>query len=116
MSEFSWEKVKEKYTPGTEVPQLYTENLRSKKTLTILGVDDEYLYFRWGVVRNGTITRSNLERMAEMIEDGVIRQDLDTLVSDYRTIVSDERPTTACAILVDMGVIQLEKKESNEEA
>lgn len=107
MSEF-WEYVKEKYKPGSEVPQLYTEQLKSKKTFKILKVDDEYIHFKWGIVHDGTISRYNLERMAELIEDGVVRPSLDTLISDYRTIVGDERPTTACALLVDMGIIKLE--------
>lgn len=119
MSQF-WDKVKERYKPGMEVPQLYPDVLktRTKSTFTILDVDDEYLHFKWGVVRHGTISRSNLERMAELIEDGVVKQDLDTLVSDYRTIVSDERPTTACALLVDMGIINyrptLEEKDKED--
>lgn len=119
MSQF-WEKVKEKYTPGTEVSQLYPDGLkgRTKSTFTILDVDDNYLHFKWGVVKHGTISRGNLERMAELIEDGVVKQDLDTLVSDYRTIVSDERPTTACALLVDMGIINyrptLQEKQHEE--
>ncbi len=107
MSEF-WQKVKEKYTPGTEVHQLYWQALegRGKNTFTVLEVDDDYVYFKWGVVRRGTLSRTNLERMAELVSDNSVSQDLDTLVSDYRTLIADERPTTACALLVDMGIIQ----------
>lgn len=107
-TKFSWEMVKEKYPPGSKVKQLNTSLHTSTTEMTILNVDDSYIYFKWGVVRNGKISRCNLERMAELVADGVIKQDLATLVNDYRTIISDERPTSACAILVDLGVIQLE--------
>ena len=104
-----WEIVKLKYPPGTEVPQLYTETTSSKRTFTILEVDEKQLHFRWGVVRHGILSRCHLEKMVNLVESGAMRQDLRTLVTDYHTIVSDERPTTACALLIDMGIIKLKE-------
>ncbi len=112
MKTLDWEKVKEKYTPGTKVRQLVTKyhDEKSRKDMTILGVEEDCIRFKWGVVRNGKVSRVNLERMAEMVSDGVVKMTAMTLVNDYRTLVSDERPTTACAILVDLGIIELEEE------
>jgi hypothetical protein len=99
VEKFTWDALRAKYQPGTEVRQLL-----SARTFKILKVDDEAVYFKWAVVTNGKIQRCNLERMAELIEDNVVRKDVSTLVNDYRTLVGDERPSTAIAILKDMGV------------
>lgn len=109
-STLDWEEVKRKYPPGSKVKQLVTKchDPRTVREMTILGVEEDCIRFKWGVVKNGKVSRCNLERMTELVSDGVIKQNTATLVNDYRTIISDERPTTACAILVDLGLITLE--------
>ena len=101
MSVLDWEEVKRKYPPGSQVNQLIGD-----QKFTILLVDDEGVNFRWRLVRNGRLSRSNLERMADLIADGAVMNNPETLVSDYRTIIGDERPTTACALLQDLGFIK----------
>lgn len=100
MSPLDWERVKEKYQPGTMVP-----HIAGSRSFEILRVTDDAIYFKWGVVPEGKIERRHLERLVELIEQGVISTDPVTMTSDYRTLVSDERPTSAIGIVKDLGFI-----------
>lgn len=95
-----WKAVTEKYKDGAKVKHMVGE-----LTFDIINVDDSAIYFNWRVVSNGTVHRSNLERMVELLEEGVVFDDMQTLTSDYRTLVSDERPTIAIGILMDLGFV-----------
>lgn len=95
-----WGAVKAKYKGGAQV-----RHLVGPLTFDILAVDDDVIHFNWRVVTNGTVHRRNLERMVELLEEGVVYDDLQTLTSDYRTLVSDERPTIAIGILRDLGYV-----------
>jgi hypothetical protein len=83
--------------------------LVGKRVLEIKGVDDEGIQFKWGVVSNGVLHRANLERLVELLESGAIRANAVTITSDYRTLVSDERPTTAVAVVRDLGYFNPEE-------
>ncbi len=100
MALLNWEEVKQRYPAGKRIPQLVGPH-----TFEIAEVTDEVLRFKWRLIE-GTIKRQDLERIVEFIEQGVVRPDKVTLTSDYRTLVSDERPTTAIAILQDLGYIK----------
>lgn len=100
MSPLNWELVKEKYAGGALVP-----HLAGNRSLEILRVTDDAIYFKWGVVPEGKVERCHLERLVDLIEQGLISTDPVTLTSDYRTLISDERPTTAIGIAKDLGFI-----------
>jgi hypothetical protein len=99
MAVLNWQIVKERYRSGTLVRTLVGAN-----TFEITEVTDEAIHFRWRLVE-GTIKRRDLERIVDLIEQGVVRPDKVTLTSDYRTLVTDERPTTAAALLQDLGYL-----------
>lgn len=96
-----WEKVKEKYRPGTKV-----RHIVGSRTFEITSVTDDAIHFKWDLVPEGVIRREHLERIVDLIEEGVVRPDQVTLSGDYRTLVSDERPTTAIGILKDLGYVR----------
>lgn len=99
MAELDWQVVKEKYRSGTQVPTLV-----GSTTFEVTEVTEVAIHFKWRLVE-GTIKRRDLERIVELIDQGVVRPDKVTLTSDYRTLVTDERPTTAAALLQDLGYI-----------
>lgn len=99
MAQLDWEEVKAKYPPGAQVPTLV-----GSQTFEIAEVTDDAIRFKWRLIE-GKVKRRDLERIVELIEQRVVRPDKVTLTSDYRTLVSDERPTTAIAILQDLGYI-----------
>jgi hypothetical protein len=99
MTSLNWDEVKERYAKGAKVPYLV-----GTQSFEIAEVTDEAIHFKWRLIE-GTVKRRDLERIVELIEDGAVRPDKVTLTSDYRTLVTDERPTTAAAILQDLGYV-----------
>lgn len=100
MAQLNWEEVKARYPAGTRVPYLVGD-----QTFEIAEVTADAIRFKWRLIE-GKVKRRDLERIVELIEQKVVRPDKVTLTSDYRTLVSDERPTTAIAILQDLGYIE----------
>lgn len=98
MNPLIWEQVKQRYPDGTMVP-----HITGSRKFEILRVTDDAIHFKWGVVSDGIVSRSNLERAVELLIHGVMLPDPASLTSDYRTLVSDEKPTTAAALLKDLG-------------
>ncbi len=99
MAPLNWDEVKQRYPSGTQVPYLV-----GTMEFEVAEVTDEAIHFKWRLIE-GTIKRRDLERIVALIEEGVVRPDKVTLTSDYRTLVTDERPTTAIAILQDLGYV-----------
>ncbi len=99
MAPLNWEDVKERYSEGAKIPYLV-----GTQSFEVAEVTDEAIHFKWRLIE-GTVKRRDLDRIVQLIEDGVVRPDKVTLTSDYRTLVTDERPTTAAAILQDLGYI-----------
>lgn len=98
MTSLNWEQVRQRYPVGTMVPHMV-----GARKFEILRVTDEAIHFRWDVIEDGTVSRCNLERAVELIADGELLTDLACITSDYRTLISDERPTIAAALLKDLG-------------
>jgi hypothetical protein len=94
-----WVTVKKKYGKGAEVP-----TVAGGKTLTVIGVDDEAIHIK-SPLWTAKLSRKNLEKGVELIEQGVIARDPGLFVEDYRIYVTDERPTSAAHILRDLGVL-----------
>jgi hypothetical protein len=95
----NWEEVKKKYAKGAEVP-----TVAGGKTLTVTGCDDEAIYIE-NPLWQAKLSRVNLEKGAELIEDGTIDRDPGLFVEDYRIYVTDERATSAAHIFYDLGFL-----------
>lgn len=100
MCPLDWNKVKEKYQEGALVP-----HIAGPKQFQITKVTEDAIYFKWAAVSNGVIHRKNLERLVDLLEQGAIGADPTSLTSDYRTLVADERPSTAVSIAKDLGYL-----------
>lgn len=94
-----WAEVKKRYEKGAEVP-----TVAGGKTLTVTGCDDEALYIE-NPLWKAKLSRKNLEKGVELIEEGVIDKDPGLFVEDYRVYVTDERSTSAAHILRDLGFL-----------
>ncbi|MEZ5121564.1 MAG: hypothetical protein R2736_08310 [Solirubrobacterales bacterium] len=95
-----WDLVTAKYRDGATISTLV-----GNRQLHITSVGDDGIHCKWDVVQDCLLSRRNLERAVELLEDGTVRADPVTITSDYRTLVADERPTTAAAVLKDLGYL-----------
>ena len=80
-----WSEVKKRYEKGAEVP-----TVAGSKTLTVTGCDDEAIYIENPLWKD-KLTRANLEKGVELIEQGIIDRNPGLFVEDYRVYVTDER-------------------------
>ncbi len=94
-----WKTVKKKYAKGTEIP-----TVAGNKTLTITGCDDQAIYIE-NPLWKAQLSRVNLEKGVELIEEGLIDRDPGLFVEDYRVYVTDERSTSAAHVLYDLGFL-----------
>ena len=95
----NWKTVKKKYAKGAEIP-----TVAGGKTLTITGCDDMAIYIE-NPLWKAQLSRVNLEKGVEMIEEGLIDRDPGLFVEDYRVYVTDERSTSAAHVLYDLGFL-----------
>ncbi len=95
----NWSEVKKKYCKGAEVP-----TVAGGKFLTVTGADDEAIYIE-NPLWKAQLSRVNLEKGVELIEQGVIDRNPGLFVEDYRIYVTDERSTSAAHILRDLGFL-----------
>lgn len=93
-----WTRIESKYANR---PLLRT--LERRKPFRITRVTENAIYVQpeLGLRREYYISRKNLEKAAELIDQGKIRK-----VADYRREVADQRPTYALAILADLGIFK----------
>ena len=94
-----WALVKKRYKDGVEVP-----TVAGGKTLTVTGCDDEAIYIE-NPLWKAQLSRKNLEKGVQLIEEGLIDKDPGLFVEDYRVYVTDERSTSAAHILYDLGFL-----------
>jgi hypothetical protein len=94
-----WAEVKKRYVGGAEVP-----TVAGGKTLQVTGCDDEAIYIE-NPLWKAQLSRSNLEKGVDLIEEGVIDKNPGLFVEDYRIYVTDERSTSAAHILRDLGFL-----------
>jgi hypothetical protein len=95
----NWKTVKKKYAKGAVIP-----TVAGGKTLTITGCDDKAIYIE-NPLWKAQLSRVNLEKGVEMIEEGLIDRDPGLFVEDYRVYVTDERSTSAAHVLYDLGFL-----------
>lgn len=94
-----WSEVKKRYAKGVAVP-----TVAGGKTLKVTGCDDDAIYIE-NPLWKAQLSRVNLEKGVDLIEDGVIDRDPGLFVEDYRVYVTDERSTSAAHILYDLGYL-----------
>lgn len=94
-----WTVVKEKYGQGAEVP-----TVAGNKILQVTGADDENIYI-CSPLWKASLSRNNLEKGVQLIEEGVISRDPGYFVEDYKIYVADERATSVAHILKDLGIL-----------
>ena len=94
-----WTVVKEKYGQGAEVP-----TVAGNKILQVTGADDQNIYI-CSPLWKATLSRDNIEKGVQLIEEGVISRDPGYFVEDYKIYVADERATSVAHILKDLGIL-----------
>lgn len=95
-----WSAVKERYADGADV-----EPIPGASTLSVTGADDEYVYVKHRLWSD-TLSRSNLEKAIQLLEEGKMTKKSGDFIDQYRTFVADERPTTAATVLKDLGFLE----------
>ena len=96
---FDWTVVKERYGQGAEVP-----TVAGNKILQVTGADDQNIYI-CSPLWKATLSRDNIEKGVQLIEEGVISRDPGYFVEDYKIYVADERATSVAHILKDLGIL-----------
>jgi hypothetical protein len=94
-----WGKVLDKYRDGAEI-----DSLPGASTISVSGADDEKIYVKHRLWK-ATLSRSNLERAIEMVSAGEMTRTAADFIDQYRTVIADERPTTAATVLKDLGYL-----------
>jgi hypothetical protein len=94
-----WSIVSQRYAQGAQVP-----TVAGNKILQVTGADDEKIYIK-SPLWSASLSRENLEKGVELIEEGVIGREPGQFVEDYRIYVADERATSAAHILKDLGFL-----------
>ena len=74
----------------------------------VASADDEAIYIE-NPLWKAKLSRVNLEKGVQLIEEGVIDRNPGFFVEDYRIYVTDERSTSAAHILSDLGYLDEDK-------
>jgi hypothetical protein len=85
-----WSIVSQRYADGAQVP-----TVAGGKILQVTGVDEEKIHIK-SPLWVASLSRQNLEKGVELIEEGVIDRQPGQFVEDYKIYVADERATSAC--------------------
>jgi hypothetical protein len=99
MMPLDWSEVRKKYRAGAEV-----STMTGGKFLHIASVDDQAIHIEspiWSVA----LECCNLEKGAELIENGTISRDPGLFVEDYMLYVANQRATSVAHILRDLGFL-----------
>lgn len=94
-----WAYVVERYRDGAEVA-----SLPGTATLSVSGADEEKIYVKHRLWK-ASLSRENLERAIDLVEKGEMTRKAADFIDQYRTVVADERPTTAATVLKDLGYL-----------
>jgi hypothetical protein len=90
----------ERYKNGATV-----ESVPGASTLSVTGADDEKVYVKHRLWQ-ASLSRSNLEKAVDLLEQGKMTKVAADFIDQYRTFVEDERPTTAATVLKDLGYLE----------
>jgi hypothetical protein len=94
-----WNVVTERYRDGADI-----EPIPGAATLKVTGVDDQKIYVKHRLWQD-SLSRENLEKAVQLLEEGKMVRRTGDFVDQYRTKVADERPTTAGTVLKDLGFL-----------
>ncbi|WP_425005613.1 hypothetical protein [Mycolicibacterium sp. S3B2] len=94
-----WESVLAKYRDGASV-----ETLPGGAAISVSGADDERIYVKHRLW-TAELSRSNLQRGVELVNEGAIPRNANQFIDKYRVLVADERPTVAATVLKDLGYL-----------
>lgn len=94
-----WSYVLERYRDGSDVA-----SLPGTATLSVSGADEEKIYVSHRLWK-ASLSRENLERAIDLVEKGEMTRNAADFIDQYRTVVADERPTTAATVLKDLGYL-----------
>ncbi|KWX01167.1 hypothetical protein C3Y87_13285 [Carbonactinospora thermoautotrophica] len=94
-----WAAVVKRYENGARL-----EPLLGVSTLSVTGVDEEKIYVKHRLWE-ASLSRRNLERAVELLENGKMTRVAADFIDQYRTFIEDERPSTAATILKDLGYL-----------
>ena len=95
-----WGKVIDHYQPG-EGPKSIPGAPQTKVT----GVDEERIYVEHRLWKD-SLSRRNLEKAVELLEQNRLPKGAEDAVAKYRMLVADERPTLAAKVLKDLGYLE----------
>ncbi|MGI8541110.1 MAG: hypothetical protein ACR2N0_15265 [Rubrobacteraceae bacterium] len=95
-----WGKVVDRYQPGEEGTPI-----PGAPQTVVTAVDDERMYVAHRLWKD-TLSRRNLEKAVELLEQGKMPKDAEDAISKYRSHVADERPTLATKVLKDLGYLE----------
>lgn len=95
-----WRKVVDRYQPEEEP----TPVPGAPQTM-VTAVDEERMYVAHRLWKD-TLSRQNLEKAVELLEQGRMPKDAEDAISKYRAHVADERPTLATKVLKDLGYLE----------
>jgi hypothetical protein len=96
-----WDEVVKKYKDGADV-----EAIPGASTLEVTGADDSKVYVKHRLWKDA-LSRENLEKAVMLLEEGKMTNKSGDFIDQYRTMIADERPTTAATVLKDLGYLEL---------
>ncbi len=95
-----WGAVVDRYQPGEEGTPI-----PGAPQTKVTAIDEERMYVAHRLWKD-TLSRQNLEKAVELLEQGKMPKDAEDAISKYRMLVADERPTLATKVLKDLGYLE----------
>ncbi len=95
-----WGEVIDRYRPDPE-----DTPIPGAPQTVVTAVDEERMYVAHRLWKD-TLSRQNLEKAVELLEQGKMPKDAEDAISKYRMLVADERPTLATKVLKDLGYLE----------
>ncbi len=95
-----WGEVIDRYQPGEEGTLI-----PGAPQTVVTAVDEERIYIAHRLWKD-TLSRQNLEKAVELLEQGRMPKNAEDAIARYRMYVADERPTLATKVLKDLGYLE----------
>ncbi len=95
-----WGKVVDRYQPGEEGTPI-----PGAPQTKVMAIDEERMYVAHRLWKD-TLSRQNLEKAVELLEQGKMPKGAEDAIAKYRMHVADERPTLATKVLKDLGYLE----------
>ena len=88
------------YQPGEEGKPVH-----GAPQTKVTGADEERIYVEHRLWKD-SLSRQNLEKAVELLEQGRMPKGAEDAVAKYRMLVADERPNLATKVLKDLGYLE----------